>query len=58
MNDPAARLLLEIDDGDDPVRGRIGSSECDLSPFVGWSELAAAIQRHRPCSDPYEESAP
>jgi len=44
---PATRLLLEIDVGDDPVRGRIGMSELELTPFEGWTELAAAIERHR-----------
>jgi hypothetical protein len=55
---PAARLLLEIDNSDDPVRGRIGASERELVPFQGWTELAAAIPRHRPSSDLHKESTP
>jgi hypothetical protein len=58
VTDPAARLLLEIDNSDDPVRGRIGSSERELAPFEGWTELAAAIERHRVRPNLHKESAP
>jgi hypothetical protein len=47
---PAIRLLVEIAPGDDPVTGRIGPGECGddgMREFIGWTELAAAIERLR-----------
>lgn len=41
------RLVVELDAGTDPVTGRIGPSSDAMEPFIGWTELAAAMQRLR-----------
>jgi hypothetical protein len=41
------RLVVEIYNDDDPVRGRIGPVEGPMQDFSGWTEFAAAIERAR-----------
>lgn len=45
------RLDLDISPDDDPVTGSIGPADGVRQPFVGWTELAAAIERLRRAAD-------
>jgi hypothetical protein len=45
--DDSTQLLIELDAAADPVRGTIGPSDGTASPFSGYVQLIAAIERFR-----------
>jgi hypothetical protein len=39
------RVILDVELGAEPIAGRVSGVHGDAEPFVGWLELAAALER-------------
>jgi hypothetical protein len=39
------RLTLDVDPGEDPIRGRVSEAGGMPVPFVGWLGMARALER-------------
>jgi hypothetical protein len=43
------RILLELDDGPDPIAGRIVACDGEGRSFEGYTQLVAALESLRAC---------
>jgi hypothetical protein len=52
---PSVKVSVELEAGAEPVSGTVQVEDGPARPFIGWIELARAIERARELADPEKD---